>query len=66
VSWAPSSATNPRSILTAIGAGNTKLIAVRCLRRQRSAAVAGTLTALSLTHLAHGIAIVTAEPAWET
>jgi len=28
--------------------------------------VASTLTALSLTHLAHGIAIVTAAPAWES
>ena len=28
--------------------------------------VASTLTALSLTHLAHGISIVTAAPAWES
>ncbi len=40
------------------------------LRRQGAAAVgvglvAGTLTALSLSHLAHGIEIVTAAPTWE-
>jgi hypothetical protein len=29
-------------------------------------AVASTLTALSLTHLAHGISIVTSAPAWES
>ena len=29
------------------------------------AAVAGSLVALSLTHLAHGIEIVTASPSWE-
>lgn len=42
----------------------------RRMRRQALAAsgigaVAFILTALSLTHLAHGIAIVTAAPAWE-
>ena len=40
------------------------------LRRQGAAAVgvglvAGTLTALSLSHLAHGIEVVTAAPSWE-
>lgn len=42
----------------------------RSLRRQTGAAmgvglIAATLTALSLSHLAHGIAIVTASPSWE-
>jgi hypothetical protein len=52
--------------------------AVRKSRRQHRAgrrqvfaaagigAVASTLTALSLTHLAHGISIVTSAPAWES
>jgi hypothetical protein len=44
---------------------------VRALRRQVYSAVgvgsiAVTLTALSLTHLAHGIEIVTSAPAWES
>lgn len=43
----------------------------RRIRRQGAAAVgiglvAGTLTALSLSHLAHGITIVTAAPMWES
>lgn len=42
----------------------------RRIRRQGAAAiaiggVAATLTALSLSHLAHGISIVTGAPAWE-
>lgn len=44
---------------------------VKRMRRQGTAAVAigavaGTLVALSLSHLAHGIAIVTAAPEWES
>ncbi len=44
--------------------------ATKALRRQTSAAlgigfVAVTLTTLSLSHLAHGIEVVTASPSWE-
>lgn len=44
--------------------------AVRAMRRQALAAagiglVAATLTGLSLSHLAHGIALVTAAPDWQ-
>ena len=44
---------------------------VKRMQRQGTAAVAigavaGTLVALSLSHLAHGIAIVTAAPEWES
>ncbi len=44
---------------------------VKRMRRQGTAAVAiggvaGTLVALSLSHLAHGIEIVTAAPQWES
>jgi hypothetical protein len=52
----------PRGLHASRG-GNIKPT-VRYLRPQGSA-VASTLTALSLTHLAHGISIVTAAPRWE-